>query len=203
MLRHRFVTLLSFFATIALTAALFVAIPKGFFPTQDNGLIMGLSEAAQDVSPIEMKRLQRNVAESCASDPDVAAFGSVFGTGGGNTLNTGRFFIALKPHEQRSATASQVIARLRPQLARLEGANLFLQPAQDITVGGRISRGQFQYTLQDANLDELNTWAPRMLAKLKTLPELADVSSDQQSNAPQLTITSTATRRRASASSRR
>jgi HAE1 family hydrophobic/amphiphilic exporter-1/multidrug efflux pump len=123
-----------------------------------------------------------------ARDPDVASFGSFFGSGGGNTLNTGRFFIGLKPRDERSATALQVINRLRPQLAKVQGVNLFLQPSQDITVGGKISRGQFQYTLQDANLQELNTWAPRMLAKLKTLPGLADVSTDQQGNAPQLRV---------------
>jgi hydrophobe/amphiphile efflux-1 (HAE1) family protein len=187
-LRHRFVTLMSFFATIALTAVLFVLIPKGFFPTQDNGLIMGIMEAAQDVSPTEMKRLQRNVAELLRRDPDIAAFGSFFGSGSGNTLNTARFFIGLKPHEERHATATQIIARLRPQIARLEGVNLFLQPAQDITVGGRLSRGQYQYTLQDPDLLELNTWAPRMLEKFKALPQLTDVSTDQQSNAPLLSI---------------
>ena len=182
-------TLVVFLATMALTAVLFVMIPKGFFPTQDTGLIQGLSEAAQDVSPDEMKRLQRELSQVIARDPDVASFGSFFGSGGGNTLNTGRFFIGLKPRDQRTSTALEVIARLRPQLAKVQGANLFLQPSQDITVGGKISRGQFQYTLQDANLDELNTWAPRMLAKLKTLPGLADVSTDQQGNAPQLRVT--------------
>ncbi|MEJ0075522.1 MAG: efflux RND transporter permease subunit [Alphaproteobacteria bacterium] len=187
-LRHRFITLMSFFATIALTAVLFVAIPKGFFPTQDTGLITGIMEGAQDISPTEMKRLQRNVANVLSKDPDIAAFGSFFGSGSGNTLNTARFFIALKPHEERTANASQIIARLRPQIARLEGVNLFLQPAQDITVGGRIARGQFQYTLQDPDLNELNTWAPKMLEKFKTLPELSDVSTDQQSNAPLLSI---------------
>jgi multidrug efflux pump subunit AcrB len=187
-LRHRFITLLSFFATMALTGFLFVIIPKGFFPTQDTGLITGIMEAAQDVSPTEMKRLQRNVAEILIKDPDIAAFGSFFGSGSGNTLNTSRFIIGLKPHEGRTANATQIIARLRPQIAKLEGVNLFMQPAQDITVGGRIARGQYQYTLQDPNLDELNTWAPKMLAKFKTLPELADVSSDQQSNAPLLSI---------------
>src|SRR5262249_41911425 len=121
-------------------------------------------------------------------DPDIAGFGSFFGSGSGNTLNTARFFIGLKPHEERSATASQIISRLRPQIARLQGVDLFLQPSQDITVGGRISRGQYQYTLQDPSLSELNTWAPKMLAKFKTLPELADVSSDEQSNAPLLSI---------------
>jgi hydrophobe/amphiphile efflux-1 (HAE1) family protein len=188
-LRHQPLTLAVFLVTMALTAVLFVAIPKGFFPTQDTGLIQGLSEAAQDVSPDEMKRLQRELSQVIARDPDVASFGSFFGSGGGNTLNTGRFFIGLKPRDERSSTALEVIARLRPQLAKVQGANLFLQPSQDITVGGKISRGQFQYTLQDADLDELNIWAPRMLAKLKTLPGLADVSTDQQGNAPQLRVT--------------
>jgi multidrug efflux pump subunit AcrB len=103
-------------------------------------------------------------------------------------LNTARFFIGLKPRDERGATATQIIDRLRPQLAKVEGTTLFLQPAQDITVGGRISRGQYQYTLQDADIQELNTWAPRMLAKLKTLPQLADVSTDQQSNAPLMSV---------------
>jgi hydrophobe/amphiphile efflux-1 (HAE1) family protein len=188
-LRHQPLTLMVFLATMAVTAVLFVTIPKGFFPIQDTGLIQGFSEAAQDVSPDEMKRLQRELSQVIARDPDVASFGSFFGSGGGNTLNTGRFFIGLKPRDQRTSTALQVINRLRPQLAKVEGANLFLQPSQDITVGGKISRGQFQYTLQDANLEELNTWAPRMLAKLKTLPELADTSTDQQGNAPQLQVT--------------
>jgi len=187
-LRHQAVTLFLFFVTMAVTGAMFVFIPKGFFPTQDTGLITGISEAAPDVSPTEMKRVQRALSAVIAHDPDVASFGSFFGSGSGNTLNTGRFFIALKPRDERTATATQVINRLRPQLAKVEGANLFLQPSQDITVGGRIARGQFQYTLQDASLEELNTWAPKMLAKLKTLPELVDVASDLQANAPLLTV---------------
>jgi hydrophobe/amphiphile efflux-1 (HAE1) family protein len=188
-LQHQFTTLMVFFATLALTAVLFVFIPKGFFPSQDTGLITGLFEAAQDISPSAMKQLQVNLAKVLEQDPDIQNFGSFFGSGSGNTLNTGRFFIGLKPRDERSATAQQVIARLRPKLAKVEGVNLFLQPAQDIRVGGRISRGQFQYTLQDPNLEELNTWAPRMLAKLKTLPELTDVTTDLQANAPQLTVT--------------
>ena len=188
-LRHQALTLVIFCLTVATSITLFVVIPKGFFPIQDNGLILGLSEAAQDVSPVEMERLQRELGAVIAGDPDVAGFGSVIGASGAQTANTGRFFIQLKPRSERKFTASQVIDRLRPQIAKVEGAALFLQPSQDITVGGRISRGQFQYTLEDANLDELNTWAPRMLEKLKTLPELTDVSSDQESNAPQLAIT--------------
>ncbi|WP_029352645.1 multidrug efflux RND transporter permease subunit [Bosea sp. 117] len=186
-LTHRFVTLMVFFATVAATGWLFLTVPKGFFPTQDNGLITGISEAAQDVSPDEMRRLQTALGAIVLKDPAVAGFGSAIG-GSGNTTNTGRFFIALKPRDERDASASQVIDRLRPKLQAVSGAALFLQPAQDITVGGRASRAQFQYTLTDANLDELNEWAPKLLAKFRTLPELADVSSDQQGNAPQVKI---------------
>jgi hydrophobe/amphiphile efflux-1 (HAE1) family protein len=188
-LRHQFVTLMVFFATMAVTALLFMAVPKGFFPVQDTGTIQGIAYAAQDVSPDRMRGIQQQFAQIVAADPDVASFGSFFGNGGGNTLDTSRFFIALRPRDERKASAMQIISRLRPQLAKVQGATLFLQPSQDITVGGRISAGQYQYTLQDPNFAELNTWAPRMLAKLKTLPQLADVSTDQQDNAPLLTVT--------------
>ncbi len=130
------------------------------------------------------------LGEVVLSDPDVAAFGSAMGSTGSSaqTANTGRFFIALKPRDQREATASDIINRLRPELAKVEGVSLVLQPAQDITVGGRVGRGQFQYTLQDADIAELNEWAPKVLAKLRTVPELADASSDLQGNSPQLTV---------------
>jgi hydrophobe/amphiphile efflux-1 (HAE1) family protein len=187
-LRHQPLTLGVFLLTLTVTGVMFVVIPKGFFPTQDTGLIMGIFEAAQDVSPTEMKRLQAEVSKLIAGEPDVAGFGSFFGSGNGNTLNTGRFFIGLKPRDQRSASAVAIINRLRPQAARIPGLSLFLQPAQDITVGGRIARGQYQYTLTDADLDELNTWAPKMLARFKTLHELADVSTDQQADAPRLAV---------------
>ncbi|MBN8958710.1 MAG: efflux RND transporter permease subunit [Rhizobiales bacterium] len=189
-LRHQFPTLCVFFATLALTGFMFVEIPKGFFPTQDTGLIVGLSEAAQSVSSAEMLRLQKALGDVILRDPDVAAFGSNMGNGGGaSTSNTGRFFIALKPRDERTLTASQIIDRLRPKLDKVEGARLFLQPSQDITVGGRISRAQFQYTLQDADIAELNTWSEKLLDKLRTLPQLADVSSDVESNAPQMKVT--------------
>ncbi|MCB4768799.1 multidrug efflux RND transporter permease subunit [Ancylobacter sp. Lp-2] len=187
-LRFRFLTLMVFFATIALTGWLFVVVPKGFFPTQDIGVITGLSEAAQDVSPQEMKRLQTALGAVIAKDPAVAAFGSMLGAGGANTTNTGRFFIALKPREERDVNARQVIDRLRPKLMQVSGANVFLQPSQDISVGGRISRALYQYTLTDVDLDELNNWAPKLLARLRQLPELTDVTSDQQGSAPQLKI---------------
>jgi hydrophobe/amphiphile efflux-1 (HAE1) family protein len=188
-LRHQFATLMVFLATVTTTGVLFVTIPKGFFPTQDIGLILGISEAGQDVSPAKMKEIQRRLSDIIAKDPDVADFGSFFGPSYGNTQNTGRFVIGLKLRDDRAASASQIIDRLRPKLANVPGAKLFLQPAQDITVGGRIARGQFQYVLQDPDLRELNAWAPRLLTKLKTLPQLADVATDAQNSAPQLTIT--------------
>ncbi|HET9572968.1 MAG TPA: multidrug efflux RND transporter permease subunit [Methyloceanibacter sp.] len=188
-LRHPFITLIVFFATMALSVYLYVVIPKGFFPIQDTGLITGFAEAGQDISPQEMARLMQSLGEVLTKDPDIAAVGSAMGsTGSAQTANTGRFFIGLKPRDQRTTDATGIIDRLRPQLAHIEGVKLTLQPSQDITVGGRIGRGQFQYTLQDADIGELNEWAPKILAKLQTLPQLADVSTDQQGNAPQLMV---------------
>jgi hydrophobe/amphiphile efflux-1 (HAE1) family protein len=189
-LRHQFLTLLVFFGTMALSVYLFIIIPKGFFPIQDTGLVTGFAESAQDISPAEMGRMMVNLGKVIGADPDVQAYGSAMGTTGSSaqTANTGRFFIALKPRDERTATASDIINRLRPQLAKVEGVSLVLQPSQDITVGGRIGRGQFQYTLQDADLTELNEWAPKVLAKLRTVPELADVSTDLQNSTPQLGI---------------
>jgi hydrophobe/amphiphile efflux-1 (HAE1) family protein len=188
-LRHPLITIIVFFATMALSVHLYIIIPKGFFPIQDTGLITGFAEAGQDISPQEMGRLMVQLGEVLGKDPDIAAVGSAMGsTGSAQTANTGRFFIGLKPRDQRTTNASVIIDRLRPQLAQIEGVKLTLQPSQDITVGGRIGRGQFQYTLQDANIGELNEWAPRVLAKLQTLPELADTTSDQQGNAPQLMV---------------
>jgi HAE1 family hydrophobic/amphiphilic exporter-1 len=189
-LRHQAITLCVFFATIALTAVMVVQIPKGFFPIQDTGLISGLSEAAQDVSPEEMIRLQRAVGEVLLADPDIESIGSQTGSGGGaNPPNTGRFFIVLKPRDERTLSASQIIDRLRPQLAKVQGVNLYLQPAQDITVGGRVSRAGFQYTLQSSNIAELSDFSQKMLERMKALPQLADVSSDLLANAPQLKVT--------------
>ncbi|HEY1983358.1 MAG TPA: efflux RND transporter permease subunit, partial [Xanthobacteraceae bacterium] len=149
---------------------------------------MGIAETGQDISPQKMRLVQKELSDVITQDPDVAAFGAFFGASAGNPPNTARYFIGLKPRDDRGADASQIINRLRPKLAQVPGVRLFLQPSQDITVGGRIARGQYQYTLQDPNLDELNTWAPRLLAKLKTLPQLADVASDQQNSAPLLTV---------------
>jgi hydrophobe/amphiphile efflux-1 (HAE1) family protein len=189
-LHHQFITLCVFFGTMALTLVMAIMIPKGFFPIQDTGLIQGFGEAAQPTSPHEMMRLMQNLGDVLLKDPDIATFGDQTGsTGSAQSANTGRFFITLKPHDERKLNASQIIDRLRPQLAKVQGANLFLQPAQDINVGARIARGSFQYTLQDTNIEELNEWSQKLLEKLKTLPQLADVTSDLLANAPRLQIT--------------
>ncbi|MBX9823868.1 MAG: efflux RND transporter permease subunit [Xanthobacteraceae bacterium] len=189
-LRHQRITIGAFFATLALTVILAIISPKGFFPIQDTGMISAFAEAAQDTSPEEMMRLLKQMGAVILKDPDVAGLATFTGSSGGaQTANTGRGFIVLKPRDERELTSSQIIDRLRPQLAKIEGANMYLQPTQDITVGGRIARASFQYTLQDSSLAELNEWTAKVLDKLKTLPEITDVGSDLLSNAPQLKIT--------------
>ena len=189
-LRHQAITLGVFFATMALTAVMFIRIPKGFFPIQDTGMISAFAEAAQDTAPEEMMKLLRKMGDVILQDPDVAAVATFTGsTGGAQTANTGRGFIVLKPRDERELTSSQIIDRLRPKLAEIEGATLFMQPTQDITVGGRIARASFQYTLQDSDIAELSEWSEKLLEKMRTLPELADVSSDLLANSPQLKIT--------------
>jgi hydrophobe/amphiphile efflux-1 (HAE1) family protein len=189
-LRNQPITLSVFFGTMALTVVMAIMIPKGFFPIQDTGLIQGFGEGAQATSPHEMMRLMQTLGEVLLKDPDIESFGSQTGsTGSAQSANTARFFITLKPHDERKLNATQIIDRLRPQLAKIQGANLFLQASQDINVGARIARGSFQYTLQDSNIDELNEWSQKLLEKLKTLPQLSDVTSDLLANAPRLQIT--------------
>jgi HAE1 family hydrophobic/amphiphilic exporter-1 len=189
-LRHQAITLGVFFGTMALTLVMAIQIPKGFFPIQDTGLIQGFAESAQQTSPNEMMRLMRNLGDVILHDPDIESFGAQTGsTGSAQSANTGRYFLTLTPRDDRKLNASQIIDRLRPQLAKVEGAALFLQPAQDINVGARVARGSFQYTLQDTNIDELNEWSQKLLDKLKTVPLLADVTSDLLANAPRLQIT--------------
>ena len=186
-LRFRLTTLCIFLATTALSVYLFTVIPKGFFPQQDTGLITGQSEASQDISFADMMRRQEELGKIVMADPDVATVAmSVGGTG---AINLGRFFITLKPRDERKANADQIIARLRPQLDKVEGARLYMQAAQDVRVGGRLSRTQYQLTLQDADVDELSAWAGKILDKLRTLPELRDVATDQQSLGTTLTLT--------------
>ena len=187
-LGHVQLTLAMFFVALIATGILFYEIPKGFFPLQDTGLIIGVSEAAQDVSFRNMVQHQLELGRIVAADPDVLNVGMGVGAGAGQTVNNGRMFIVLKPRDQRTASAFQIIDRLNARLAHVEGAALFLQAAQDLNVGGRVSRTQFQYTLQDGDIAQLNEWAPKMLAKLKTLQELTSLASDQQNGGATLTL---------------
>ena len=174
-------TLLVAAATLGVTIFLFFVIPKGFFPIQDTGVIQGVSEAAQSVSFPEMSRQQQQLTKVILQDAAVDNLSSFIGIDGTNTtLNSGRILINLKPLAARNISASDVIRRLQPELAKVAGITLFMQPVQDLSVEDRVSRTQFQYTLEDPNVDELNSFAPRMLAEMQKLPQLSDVASDQQ-----------------------
>jgi HAE1 family hydrophobic/amphiphilic exporter-1 len=186
-LDHQRITLISFLITVAVTVALYIEVPKGFFPQQDTGIIAGLSDAPQDISFDEMVRRQHALLDVVAKDPDVESYGTALG--GSRPINNGFVVIGLKPRNQRSASADQIINRLRPQLAKVPGATLFLQAAQDLNVGGRTTRTQYQYTLQDSDINELNDWAPKVLTELKKLPMMRDVASDQQTSSGMLSIT--------------
>ncbi len=178
-LDHQPLTLAITVATVILNVALYIYVPKGFFPQQDTGAIGGNIQASQDISFAAMSAKQQRYSQIVAADPAVASV-ITFAGGTGGTSNTGRMFITLKPLSERTASAQQVIGRLRKKLAVVPGATLYLQANQDIRVGGRSSNAQYQYTLESSDLSALNTWAPRMLAKLKTLPQLRDVSTDEQ-----------------------
>jgi hydrophobe/amphiphile efflux-1 (HAE1) family protein len=189
-LRHQFVTMMVMLGTIVLTGYLYVIIPKGFFPQQDTGMITGITEASEDISFPAMAERQQAVVDVVLKDPAVASVGSYIGPGGPTaTLNNGRLFIALKPQGERTASADEVINRLRPKLAELQGITLYMQAAQDITIGGRVSRTQYQYTLTDPDPGELNQWSAQFLDKLKSVPGIADIASDQQNAGPLLDIT--------------
>jgi multidrug efflux pump len=167
-------------ATLALTVLLYVHVPKGFFPVQDTGVIMAISEAPQSISFAAMAARQQELARVILRDPAVESLSSFIGIDGTNTtLNSGRILINLKPLAERRISAGQVIARLRPELDRVEGIQLFLQPVQDLTVDARVSRTQYKYTLEDPDLDQLNRLAPQMVEAMRARPELREVSSDQ------------------------
>ena len=174
-------------ATVIASVALFVIVPKGLFPQQDTGLMMGFMQAPQDISFPAMRERAKALNDILTADPDVDEVVSFTG-GGGSTTNTGNAFISLKPKPLRKSTPDEVIARLRPKLAAVSGINLFLQAAQDMRVGGRASRTQYQYTIQDIDLQELNSWAPRLLDRLSKVKELTDVTSDQQNAGLQLNL---------------
>ncbi|MCZ2151343.1 MAG: efflux RND transporter permease subunit [Bryobacterales bacterium] len=180
-LRHQAATLMVAAATLFLTIYQFIEIPKGFFPVQDTGVIQGVSEAAESVSFPAMAGLQQKLANVILEDPAVESLSSFIGIDGANlTLNSGRILINLKPIEERRVNAEGVIRRLQPRLAKIPGITLFMQPVQDLTVEDRVTRTQFQYSLEDPNAAELNAFAPRMVEAMLHLPELRDVASDQQ-----------------------
>jgi hydrophobe/amphiphile efflux-1 (HAE1) family protein len=189
-LRFRFITLLVFLATVSLSVVLYVVIPKGFFPDQDTGILIGTTDAAQDISYDAMATLQQQVNSIVQADPAVASVVASVGAGvAGQTANNGRMYITLKPWDQRQDSAFQVIRRIDRKMRAVPGIRLFLQAVQDVRVGGRVSRTQYQYTLQDAKADELNAWAPKILDKLRSLPQLADVTSDQEDSGTTETLT--------------
>ncbi len=181
-LRKSALMLLLTIATLGLNIYLYVIVPKGFFPQQDNGRLNGNFIGDQDTSFQLMQKKITELAAIVQKDPAVATVQAFTGGGGGTTTNTGRAFIALKPLDERKASADQIINRLRPKLAQIPGVTLFLQASQDIRVGGRSSAAQYQYTLQSDNLQELLQWAPRLMNLMKRMPELTDVNSDQQNN---------------------
>ncbi|HTZ77099.1 MAG TPA: multidrug efflux RND transporter permease subunit [Stellaceae bacterium] len=188
-LRHQFPMLLLTLALIGVTGWLYVVIPKGFFPQQDTGFIFGEADSRQDISFQGMSGLVRQVVDKVRQDPAISGVVAFVGATGGNaTENTGRVFIQLKPFDQRDATADQVIQRLRPITDKIEGVKFFMQAGQDITVGGRLSRTQYQYTLTDTDIDELDHWAPIFEQEMKKLPGLQDVATDQQIAAPHIAI---------------
>jgi hydrophobe/amphiphile efflux-1 (HAE1) family protein len=187
--RHQPLMLVLTLGLIGLTAFLYVIIPKGFFPQQDTGFIFGQAEARQDISFAAMSAIENEFMEKVGRDPGVqAVVGFVGATGGNAAENTGRTFIQLKPFSERTATADEIIQRLRPVVAQVQGAKFYMQAGQDINVGGRLSRTQYQYTLTDTDSEELNHWAPIVEEAMKKLPGLQDVASDQQIAAPHIGI---------------
>ncbi len=180
-LKHQPETLLVAIATLVLTIVLYIIVPKGFFPVQDTGVIQGVSEAPQQVSFPAIARRQQELADIILQDPAVESLSSFVGIDGTNTtVNSGRFLINLKPLDERDASIQQVIARLQPKLANVDGITLYLQPVQDLTVEDRVSRTQYQYSLEDPNAPELAEWTDKLVARLKTLPELQNVATDEQ-----------------------
>jgi len=189
-LRHQPLTLLVALATLGLTALLWLAVPKGFFPLQDTGLLLGISEAPQSISFTAMSRRQQALSDAILQDPAVENLASYIGIDGDNlTLNSGRLLISLKPHSERRETASEIIERLNQRLQSVEGIRLYLQPVQDLTIEDRISRTQFQFTLESPDASLLRTWSDKLLFELAQKPELRDVASDLQSQGLQVFLT--------------
>ncbi len=187
-LRHSAFTMVVLLITIGLNIFLFVVVPKGFFPQQDTGRMAGGIQGDQDASFQAMEQKMMRFVNIIKADPAVATVMAFTGGGAGTTTNTGRVFISLKPLDERKVSADQIIKRLRPQLARVPGASLFLQPTQDLRIGGRISNALYQYTIQSDNLQDLNKWEPILLQKMRKLPGLTDVNTDQQNSGLQASL---------------
>jgi multidrug efflux pump len=188
-LRFQPLTLLVAIGTLVATVWLFIIIPKGFFPVQDTGVILGISEAPQMISFAAMAERQQALGRMILEDPAVESLSSFIGVDGTNTtINSGRIQINLKPLEERGIDASDIIRRLGPKLATIDGIQLFMQPVQDLTVEDRVSRTQYQYSLEDPDSKELDEWAPRFISKLQSIPELRDVASDRQSGGLQAAL---------------
>ncbi len=188
-LRYQTITLLVALGTLVLTVVLYIIIPKGFFPVQDTGVIQGISQASQSISFSAMAQKQQELNKIILQDPAVESLSSFIGADGTNTtLNSGRVSINLKPLSQRSLSAAGVVRRLRSSLAKVQGITLYMQPVQNITVDDRVSRTQYQYTLEDPNVDELNQWTDSFVAKLKQLSQLEDVATDQQTGGRAVTL---------------
>ena len=182
-LDHQRLTMVVAIATFAVTALLYVVVPKGFFPAQDTGLIQGVSEASQAVSYEAMAERQQDLAVAILKDPDVESLSSFIGVDGNNvTLNSGRFLINLKPRSDRSATATEIIRRLQTETAHVAGVTLYMQPVQDLSLDATVSSMEYQFILQGADASALSIWAPKLLTELHKLPELADVTSNQEDN---------------------
>jgi multidrug efflux pump len=189
-LDHQSLTLGVAVGTLVLTALLYIVIPKGFFPTQDTGVLQGVSEATQSVSYAAMAERQQALGAAILRDPDVASLSSFIGVDGSNvTLNSGRFLINLKPRGERSGTAAQIARRIQNEANGVAGITLYLQPVQDLTLDATISRTQYQFTLQASDTAQLSTWTPRLVAQLRTLPEFSDVTSNQEDNGLAASVT--------------
>jgi hydrophobe/amphiphile efflux-1 (HAE1) family protein len=190
-LRFHVITFIVFLVTMFLSGYLYVVTPKGFFPLQDNGIMIATTEAAQDISFQHMGEIQKALTDVIAADPDTGGYASFYGSGSaGYTLNSGRVFIALKPWDQRvGGSIYQYIARNRPKLAKISGGAMFMSVIQEVRTGGRVSKTDFQYTLQDADLNELLEWAPKVMGRLQKLPMLRDVNTDQQIGGTTATLT--------------
>jgi multidrug efflux pump len=189
-LRHQGLTLLIAIGTLVLTIWLYVIIPKGFFPVQDTGLIQGITQAPQSTSYEAMVKRQRELAKKILQDADVINLSSVVGVDGSNTtLNSGRFLISLKPHDQRQLTSQDIVRRIEREAEGVEGITLFLQPVQELTTDTTVSATQYQFVLENANLDELKTWVPKLVSRLQNVPEITDLVSDLQQSGLSASIT--------------